>query len=172
MCVSSAAVFPWTAVVGIAGILGTIGGVYLTNRAAERRLRAQQEHEDLTRFHKDRVELYAKLLGAVQSCRHAAATIQLLPPDKRKEYGERGDYEPFKAAVAELSTANNAVQLVASQSVRDAALSLVGDAALLAVVASADRQKFDSLNQKLAQSESDFSAAAREELLPKEGSAP
>ena len=33
----------WTGVVGLAGIAGTLGGIYLTNKAAERRMRLRKD---------------------------------------------------------------------------------------------------------------------------------
>jgi hypothetical protein len=164
--------FPWTAVVGLAGIAGTLLGAYLSNKAAIKRLRIEQEHDDRTRFHRERAELYGKLLLAVQSCRRTAGDIQLLPLEKRKEYGEHGDYEPFKLVITELNTARNAVQLVSSSRVRESAEKVVIDAVVLTVGASAEEERFHTLNEKLSQSEAAFAEAARDELLPKEKADP
>ena len=161
--------FPWTvAVSGVVGIAGALLGALAQNRAAERRLGTEQQHSDRTRFHKERVEFYGTLLAAVQACRRAASDVQLLSPEERKEYGERGDYEPIKAAVMELNSANSAVQLIGSARVRAAAGQVVVDAVVLTVHASAEEDKFQAVNAQLSQSETAFAEASRDELLPKE----
>jgi hypothetical protein len=65
--------FPWatviSGVVGVAGIAGTLFGGHFANRAAEKRRLAEQHHEDRTRFHKERVEVYARFISAYKAYR-------------------------------------------------------------------------------------------------------
>lgn len=170
---SAASSFPWTAVVGIAGIAGTLLGSYLTNRAAEKRLLLEQAHNDRTRFHKERAELYGRLLSAAQACISAAIDIKRLTPDKRKEFAEQVSYPPFEEAVRGLTAAKSAVQLVASHPVRKAADEVVWRAVKLALVAASGQEdKFQDENRRLDEFVSAFAASARDELLPKEKAAP
>lgn len=165
---TSGAEIPWTAIVGIAGIAGTVIVAYLTNRAAERRMRLQQEYDDGRRFHNDRVELYGKLLAASQQCRAAAAAIFRNPDEYRMRVVVNGEGEanrPLREAVSELSATARKAQLLAGSKAREAAETVITAAAILAVPAWTSEEEFDAQNQELAAAEEAFMEAARLELL-------
>ena len=124
MCTAQASTVPWTAIVGIAGILGTVLAAYLANVAAARRLSMEQLHEDKTRFHRERLDIYAKLLAASQSCRLAA--VQCIHVFHRNgEDSEPGDQvaalHRCSEAVSDLIKAANAAALAASSPVHQLA---------------------------------------------------
>ena len=53
--------FPWTTLIGI---LGTLGGGALGHRYATKQAENQRAHENLTRFHGERLSAAARFLGA------------------------------------------------------------------------------------------------------------
>jgi hypothetical protein len=57
--------------VGIAGIAGTLLGAHFTNRAAEKRRLEEQRHDDRTRLHMEKVEIYARFITATRNYRKA-----------------------------------------------------------------------------------------------------
>jgi hypothetical protein len=163
--------FPWTPILGIAGIIGTLLGGWLGNLYAEKRQRMSELHEDRTRFHKERIELYGKLLLASQSCRQAATAAArhfLGIPDDTTDAKQTAALEPIKASITQLSAVAKMVDLVASGDVRKAAEDLVGSAALLSVPGWKSESEFDGYNFALAEAETAFSDAARCEVLPPE----
>jgi hypothetical protein len=160
----------WTAVIGLAGIGGTLLAAHLANASAERRQRNDQEHEDRTRFHKERVEIYARFLRASRMCRDAALKSA---PFVVQNYGgaipeseQAAILERFRNAWAELTEASEIVSLVASLQVNEVA-DTVTELARAIVVLDRDWtfERLNSRNAELAEFESRFRAAAREELL-------
>ena len=90
---------PWTAIVGIVGSAGSVLTGHLANRAAERRLRLEQEQVDRTRFHDMRVEAYGKLLAAAQNGREVAAALRPLAkirPDQLTEEQKQTVLAPLR----------------------------------------------------------------------------
>jgi hypothetical protein len=114
--------FPWGVVVsglvGIAGIAGTLLSAHLANRAAEKRRLAEQQHEDRTRFHKERVEIYSRFIGAFKSYRDWLYKQRSPPPvfDSRERTPQ--SLHSARAAMAE---AREALLLVAADEVAIAA---------------------------------------------------
>lgn len=168
----SDAVVPWPAlisgVVGIAGVAGTLAGIFLTNRVGELRVQMQQDHDDRCRFHNERVELYGRLLAASQTCRDAAASLSL-HVDETEGDVEEGAMRPLQDAIGRVVIAGKMAELVASERVLLASIALTNAAVVLAVPASwQGDQGIEKYCLELADAESDFSDAARSELLPAE----
>lgn len=161
---------PWTALIGLAGIAGTLAAAHLANASAERRQRQAQEHEDRTRFHKERVEIYARFLRASRMCRDAAYKSV---PFTLKNYGAavpQGEqvaiFERYVKSWGELTEASEMVGLVASRPVKEIA-DKVTELARVIVAPDPDwtAEQLNTRNTELAELESAFRAAAREELL-------
>jgi hypothetical protein len=162
--------YPWSAVVGIAGIVGTLLGVHFANSAADRRDRLAQQHEDRTRFHKERVEIYARFLRASRTCRDSAYKSF---PFTLRNYGapiSQGEqaaiFERYRNAWAELTEASEMVGLVASLPVKEVA-DTVTELARAIVAPGSDwtAEQLNMRNTELTEFEAAFRAAAREELL-------
>jgi hypothetical protein len=154
---------PWSALVGVAGILGTLAAVYLSNRSAERREFLRQQHEDKARFHKDRIELYGKFVSATRNHLNVAAEIVEWPTDDE----DGGD--ATRGATATCSAAKDLhwqVQLVASAPVSVAAAEL-GIALQQGPVGDSD-DGLDEYLFQVARALGDFLKAARAEILPGE----
>jgi len=164
--------FPWSAVVGVAGIVGTLLGVRFANSAAGQREQLTQQHDDRTRFHKERIEIYARFLRASRTCRDAAYRsapyilrnyVAAIPQGEQVAILER-----FRNSWAELTEASEMVGLVSSLPVKEVAdritelahAIVVPDPELTALL-------LNERNTELAALEGTFRAAARNELLPK-----
>jgi hypothetical protein len=162
---------PWSAVVGVAGIGGTLLAVHLANSAAERRQQRTQQDEDRTRFHKERVEFYARFLKASRMCRDTAyqsARYTLRNYGGSIPQGEQvAILERYRNAWAELTEASEMVGLVASLPVKEVADTLT-DLAREIVFPNPDwtAEQLNRRNTQLAEFETAFRAAARRELLP------
>ena len=163
--------FPWSALVGIAGIAGTLVAAHLGNAAAERRQRLTQQHGDHTRFHKERLEIYARFLKASRMCRDAAYKSA---PFTLRNYGgaipqteQIAILERYHSCWAELTEASEMVGLVASPPVQTVAESVTERArAILVPDAELTALQLNEINSELASLEGAFRAAARNELLP------
>jgi hypothetical protein len=163
---------PWpTVLVGLAGIVGALGGVYLTNRAASEREKRAQEHEDRTRFHKERLEIYARFLRASRMCRDNAYKSV---PLTLRNYGapipqsdQVAILERYVNSWGELTEASEMVSLVASLPVKEVA-DTVTELARAIVAPNPDwtAEQLNSRNNQLAEFEAAFRRAARGELLP------
>jgi hypothetical protein len=159
----------WTAIVGICGIVGSVLTGYLTNRDAEKRLRLQQEYEDRRRFHKERADLYGKLLGLCQTVRvrNFQARIEARhSPDKSTP---ESLWAPLMTAMTDFSATAKTVAFLGAPATRDAASKLLSVlSALFGLPRDAEDSKYEDLNQKLRDAESAFADAARAELLSEE----
>jgi hypothetical protein len=160
----------WTALIGVAGIGGTLAAAHLANASAERRQRRAQEHEDRTRFHKERIEIYARFLRASRMCRDAGYKSA---PFTLRNYGgsipeseQVAIFERFRTAWAELTEASEMVSLVASLAVKEVADTVTELArAIVALNPDWTAEQLNTRNNELAEFESAFRRAAREELL-------
>jgi hypothetical protein len=183
----AAATVPWplivSGIVGIVGIGGTLAAAFLTNRAADRRQaaalaaaeagrQAEREHEDRTRFHKERMQAYAMYLKTVKAyrdaCRRCApwAPPTLLSANPiTQELGVLAAVTERGKALDAFAEAKEVVMLIASPAVRMAATNVSGSLLPLGDL-SIDEATFDQRRKVLIEAEVDFSAAARAELLP------
>lgn len=159
----------WTAIVGIAGILGSVLTGYLTNKAAESRLLLQQDFEDRRRFHKERADLYGRVLGLAQICRVKIVEVRIaakLAPNA----GVPGEiWLPMTTAITDFSAAAKTVNFLGNPASRETASGLL-DAVhqLFGRSRVAEDAEFDKLNQTLRNAETAFADAARAELMPAE----
>jgi hypothetical protein len=166
--------FPWSAVLGIAGIVGTLVAVHLSNSAAEQRQRLAQQHDDHTRFNKERIEIYARFLRASRMCRDAAyksAGFMLRNHGAAIPQSEQiAILERYHNSWAELTEASEMVSLVASRPIKEVA-DRVTELARAIVVPDPDQtaMQLNERNSELAALEEAFRAAARSELLPEGG---
>lgn len=104
--------FPWSAVisaaVGVAGIAGSVLTAYLTNRAAERRTRLEHQEADRTRFHSLRVEVYGKLIAAIQALR--LATAEARPRARELTESDVGEFiDSFNGRIAAVTLSSQMV---------------------------------------------------------------
>ena len=157
--------FPWAVIVsglvGVAGIVGTLLGGHLTNRAAEKRRLAEQQHEDRTRFHKERVEIYARFIGAFKAYRESMYPQRVSPLPVLIESRESNAPTP-KAALAEV---REALLLVAADDVANAANEVFTAAIGMENLPTADTG-FDDAEKASLKALGEFRKAARAELLP------
>ena len=160
--------FPWavfvSGLVGIAGIAGTLLSAHLTNRAAEKRRLAEQQHEDRTRFHRERIEIYSRFIGAFNAYRESLYEQRSAPrvPDSR---GLR-PASP-RAALAEVL---EALRLLAADEVASAACGVFSAAISLENLAVLD-PAFELAEKSALSALGEFRKAARAELLPDSKSA-
>lgn len=173
MCDFYSVSIPWrdliTGVVGIAGIAGTCFGVVWTNRAADTRRVADREHEDRTRFHKERAELYARFLqrskehseAAVNAVAHGLARKAIPSTPQEVEMFER-----CRNAWTALEEAGAAIELMSTEPVRAAAESAMraADVLFTAGRSAAELPQLEATRQNAVDA---FKAATRAELLPK-----
>lgn len=157
---------PWTALVGIAGIAGSVLSAYFTNKAAERRVRLQQNYEDSRRFHAERRELYGKLLAQAQACREAAIKNHKFENDLSSDESDEALLTLSRDSFSALTLVGKQVQLIATAPTQKAADTLVTNATLLVIRAGKGKQEFDFDNKKLREAEIAFVEACRAELLP------
>jgi hypothetical protein len=151
-----------TAGVAVAGMASTLYGVHLTNGAAERRRKSDSEHEDLTRFHSDRAKVYTALLAASRNARAAAyANFTAF----HGLAGLDGAVARFSLGLDEVITALAAVELVASERVRQGA-QLVSSRATAILQHDGSAQKLNELSGECIAAEKAFIATVRDELLP------
>jgi hypothetical protein len=150
---------------GIAGIVGTFLSGYFANRATERRQLLSQDHEDRTRFHQERIEIYATLLKSLERYRDSMAESVRLTVAGANESQTAAVYDRIKNAVDTLMDPIQMVLLVASPPVGAALGPVIQTARALNVVGSSAAQ-FDDLSEKFSTAVADFRQAAREELLP------
>jgi hypothetical protein len=167
MCIAQISNLPWTAIVGVTGIVGTVVVAYLTNLAAEKRLLITQAQEDRTRFHSERIERYARLLTASQSCRLVALQcVHLFGPNAQPSNVEDRGAALLRCreAVTELIRSTTAVGLVASDPVHKAAQAMLtaGRPLLFPDMTAEETLVYD---RKLDALETAFTEAARAELL-------
>lgn len=167
MCSSAASEIPWTAIVsgflGIAGIAGTLLGVHLTNGASERRRTAEEAHEDRTRFHKDRVQVYARFMAAYKAYRDAV--LQQRSPLLLTETPITDRTVSPREARAVFSEVREELKLIALAEVEDVADRLFGAAITLENDKMTD-ERFQAWDQIALNTLAEFRAAARAELLP------
>lgn len=140
---------PWAAlisgVVGIAGIAGSILTARFANRDAERRMRLQQEYEDGRRFHKERVELYGRVLGQAQTFRLKALELrQSLKGSGQTPIG----WAAMTAVMVELSGTGKMAQLLGNTNTKDAAEKFLNAAGALGKGVKADDAEFAKLEER------------------------
>lgn len=160
---------PWSAVisgaVGIAGIAGSVLTAYLTNKAAERRMRLQQDYEDGRRFHKERLELYGKLLAAVEAYRVRAIGLRVEHDKRAEDARKRGQlFEEMKLALSDLAGAAKAAELIGAPNTRKAASVILKPAAKLMSGALKSDEEFTGMLDKLREASTEFADAARAEF--------
>jgi hypothetical protein len=157
--------FPWatlvSGLVGIAGIGGTLLSAHLTSRAAETRRLAEQLYADRTRFHKERVEIYARFISAMKLYRdsvikHRAPIFDSDPQD--------GTPLPEIARTA-FAAARETLLLVAADDVGVIADRVFGATTTLAVGNKMSKEVFEQWDQVALTALAEFRKAARLELL-------
>lgn len=155
--------FPWavvvSGVVGVAGIAGTLLSGYLTNRAAEKRRLAEQQHEDRTRFHKERIEIYSRFIGAFNAYRESWYQQRSAPP----VLDSRGLRAASPRAV--LAEVLEALLLLAADEVATAANGVFSAAISTENLPVLD-PAFDVAEKIALRALGEFRKAARAELLP------
>jgi hypothetical protein len=159
---------PWTALIGIAGIVGTLTAAHLANASAERRQRQAEWHEDRTRFHKERAELYARFL--LRSKEHAEAAVNAVAHGLAKKAipstpRESEILERWRNAWTTLEETGTAIQLMSTEPVRAAADDAMraADALFKAGRSAEDLPPLEATRQKAMEA---FKDAARAELFP------
>jgi len=151
----------WTGIVGIAGIAGTVLVAHLTNRAAERRMRLQQRYEDGRRFHKERGELYAKVLAASETARLKVVMIRLVRTNQSTDpWGE------LTPVMDQLNGATRATLLLGTTATQSAAANLLDAVIELTKHTKTEEAEFDEACRIHRAATSTFAEAARVELLP------
>jgi hypothetical protein len=161
--------FPWavvvSGVVGIAGIAGTLLSAHLANSAAEKRRLAEQQNEDRTRFHKERVEIYAKFIAAFKAYHNSMypSGESLLQAPESRQYRA----QPPKSVLAE---ARESLRLVATDEVASAAKALVKAAVGMENLLVQD-PAFEAAEKAALKALQVFRETARAELLPNSGGA-
>ncbi|HEY1890065.1 MAG TPA: hypothetical protein VGG63_06645 [Steroidobacteraceae bacterium] len=144
---------PWTAIVGIAGIAGTVLATYLTNRSAAERVRLQQNYEDSRRFHAERRELYGKLLAQAQTCRELSVRNHNHENNPLSEDSDEAMKPLALDAFLTLSMTGKQVQLIATAPTQTAADTLVKNATVLIIRSGKGKVEFDFDNKKLHEAE-------------------
>lgn len=166
-CAPATASFPWSVVIsGIVGVVGTIGGVIATNMGAGRRMRQQQNYEDSRRFHKERAELYGKLLGLTQTFRLRSIELRQILQGKKED--ATSAWHALTATMRDLSEAAKTAQLLGGPATQDAADAVLSSAGELGKGSEADDAAFKALDTKFRSAEAKFREAARTELMPAE----
>lgn len=177
MSAADSAAFPWaivvSGIVGIAGIAGTLFSGHFANRAAEKRRLAEQQHEDRTRFHKERVEVYARFIAAYKAYR--GLVYKKRYPPVVQENDTLAMLNPFtlspphpeevRQARAAFSEVREALILIAFKEVADVADRVFGAATTL----DNDKmtaEKVEEWDQIALKALAEFRKAARAELLP------
>lgn len=161
----AAAQIPWTAIVGIAGIAGTVLTAYLSNRAAVQRMQLQQKYDDSRRFHAERRELYGKLLAQAQTCRETAARNHNHENNPASEDSNEALGPLCLDAVLAITMTGKQVQLIATAQTQRAADALVSNAVVLILRSGNNQQSFDFDGKKLRETETAFMETCRAELL-------
>jgi hypothetical protein len=164
--------FPWAVVVSgfvaIAGIAGTLLSAHLTSRAAEKRRLAEQQYEDRTRFHKDRIEIYARFISAFKLYRESLIK-QRTPP---LNVVEEGLFElapsPSKTRAA-FAEVRETLLFISNKAVAQAAESVFGAATAMENPKQL-RTTFDEWDQAALRALTEFRKVARAELLPDQAS--
>jgi hypothetical protein len=167
MCPSDPSAFSWgsavSGIVGVAGIGGTLLATYLASREAEKRRLAEQRHDDRTRFHKERVEIYARFISTYKTYRDSIRKHRwpLLPSDE----GSLKNVPPPQEARAAFSDVRETVLLVAAKNVVDVADRIFGAALTLENEGMTD-STFEQWDQTALTGLVEFRKAARAEVAP------
>lgn len=168
-CAQAAAGFSWSALMtGVVGIVGTIGGIVATNIGAGRRMRQQQTYEDSRRFHKERAELYGRVLALTQTFRLRAVDLKLAIRRPADDATVTRGWREVTATMVELRGIAKTAQLLGSPATQAAVKDLLFAAGELGKGAKADEAGDKALEEKLRSAESALQDAARGELVPVE----
>jgi hypothetical protein len=170
MCAAEATGIPWGIVisgaVGVVGIAGTLLSGHFANRAAEKRRLAEQQHDDRTRFHKERVEVYARYIGAIKTYMDAVAEKRWPGRHLLEDFLSTPHQIPSPSAAREAcAEICEALVLIAAKEVAQAA-----SRAFSAVIALENNESADTNYQDWDRPAivalTDFRKAARAEILP------
>lgn len=136
------------------GIAGSVLTAYLTNRAAENRLRLEQDFEDSRRFHKERVELYGRVLALAQMCRTRILEGGIESEQDADKTIPENVWKIIMTAMADFTAAAKMVNLLGAPATRQAVATLI-DAAHRLLGASIDTsdEEFDKSSVALRDAE-------------------
>ena len=156
--------------IGVAvGFTGSVLATHLTNEAAERRLRIQLRDQDRTRFHKERAELYGKVLALSQTSRSKIVEYSIAHKNQDDESVSGQFLLSAISTMTELGATTKTVILLGAPETRDAASALFGAASEFFGKSHApDEAVFEKANDMLREAEDAFADAARAELFPSE----
>lgn len=153
-----------TALVAIAGILGTLGAPFVASWGLQKRTELRHKHAEEARLRRDRIRAYRDLLGAAAACRACATKKDFA----HSEQEQRELQDGMRATSRTMLMAYNTVLLFGSEETRKAAILLWDATYKVLFTESQDQQELERLVTPLWEAEDRFAAAAREELFPGE----